>query len=39
MAVLQQEQQSADALRERVRAIWTAGDFGRIAVSYEASLI
>lgn len=27
--------QPADALRERVRATWTAGDFGRIAVSYE----
>lgn len=25
----------AEALRERVRATWTAGDFGRIAVSYE----
>ena len=30
------EQQTADeALRERVRATWTAGDFGRIAVGYE----
>jgi SAM-dependent methyltransferase len=30
------EQQSpAEALRARVRATWTAGDFGRIAVGYE----
>ncbi|HEX6104273.1 MAG TPA: methyltransferase domain-containing protein [Gemmatimonadales bacterium] len=36
MAVLEQQvQQPADALNERVRATWTAGDFGRIAVSYE----
>lgn len=28
-------QPQADGLRERVRATWTAGDFGRIAVSYE----
>jgi SAM-dependent methyltransferase len=37
MAVMEQQgqQQPADALRERVRATWTAGDFGRIAVSYE----
>jgi SAM-dependent methyltransferase len=37
MAVLEQQtkQQPADALSERVRATWAAGDFGRIAVSYE----
>lgn len=33
MAVM--EQQPAEALRARVRATWTAGDFGRIAVGYE----
>ena len=27
--------QPAEGLRERVRATWTTGDFGRIAVSYE----
>ncbi|HEX6670166.1 MAG TPA: class I SAM-dependent methyltransferase [Gemmatimonadales bacterium] len=36
MAVLQQRQPPvSDGLNERVRATWTAGDFGRIAVSYE----
>jgi SAM-dependent methyltransferase len=36
MAVMEEaKQQPAEALRERVRATWTAGDFGRIAVSYE----
>ena len=34
MAVTEQ-QSPADALRERVRATWTAGDFGRIAVGFE----
>ena len=29
-------QPAPDALRERVRATWTAGDFDRIAVSYAA---
>ena len=36
MAVLQQGKPPVtDGLNERVRATWTAGDFGRIAVSYE----
>src|SRR5512141_702603 len=34
MAVTEQ-QSPADALRARVRATWTAGDFGRIAVGFE----
>jgi SAM-dependent methyltransferase len=34
MAVTQ-EQSPAEVLRERVRATWAAGDFGRIAVGYE----
>jgi SAM-dependent methyltransferase len=34
MAVTEQ-QSPAEALRARVRATWTAGDFGRIAVGYE----
>jgi len=34
MAVTEQ-QFPAEALRARVRATWTAGDFGRIAVGYE----
>jgi SAM-dependent methyltransferase len=34
MAVTDQ-QAPADALRERVRATWNAGDFGRIAVGFE----
>jgi len=29
------EQRSPAEVRERVRATWTAGDFGRIAVGYE----
>lgn len=32
----QADPQPADALRERVRATWTAGDFGRIAVGFES---
>src|SRR6478609_3467492 len=32
----QADSQPADALRERVRATWTAGDFGRIAVGFES---
>lgn len=37
MAVVEQQtrQAPADGLNERVRATWTAGDFGRIAVGYE----
>ncbi len=35
MAVLEQRRPPADGLNERVRATWTAGDFARIAVSYE----
>jgi len=37
MAVMDQQrrQPPADGLSERVRATWTAGDFARIAVSYE----
>ncbi len=35
MAVLEQTKQPADGLSDRVRATWTSGDFGRIAVSYE----
>ena len=31
----QAEPQPAEALRARVRATWTAGDFGRIAVGFE----
>jgi SAM-dependent methyltransferase len=34
MAVTEQRS-PAEVLRERVRATWTAGDFGRIAVGYE----
>lgn len=34
MAVTEQ-QSPAEALRARVRATWTAGDFGRIAVGFE----
>jgi 2-polyprenyl-3-methyl-5-hydroxy-6-metoxy-1,4-benzoquinol methylase len=34
MAVTQ-ETPSPQALRDRVRATWSAGDFGRIAVSFE----
>ncbi len=34
MAVTQ-ETPSPQALRDRVRATWNAGDFGRIAVSFE----
>jgi SAM-dependent methyltransferase len=33
--VEQQTRAPADGLNERVRATWTAGDFGRIAVGYE----
>jgi len=33
--VQQEAQPQAEALRARVRATWTAGDFGRIAVGYE----
>jgi SAM-dependent methyltransferase len=39
MTGLQQQQaepQTAEALRTRVRATWTAGDFGRIAVGFES---
>src|SRR6476661_4844491 len=31
----QAEPQPAEAMRARVRATWTAGDFGRIAVGFE----
>lgn len=33
--VQQEAQPQAEVLRARVRATWTAGDFGRIAVGYE----
>jgi SAM-dependent methyltransferase len=37
MAVVEQQTRApADGLNERVRATWTAGDFGRIAVGYES---
>jgi len=35
MAVLEQQTKQPDALSDRVRATWTTGDFGRIAVGYE----
>ena len=37
MAVIEQQnrQRTPDALSDRVRATWTTGDFGRIAVGYE----